>query len=391
VTRAFKNACLIALLLTAVRAGEQLTPIAVSGAGQPGPPAATRPKIMFLTTGGTIQHKKMPEGGNSRIDLEETITNIRTRYPQPEVAKILDGIAPSFKEITLINGADFDLREFLTIAWEAQKALDADFDAVIVTQGTVSSEYTCYFLQLLVRSSKPVVLTNSQRQHMSVGNDGDRNLLDSIVVASDPDSRGKGALQVEGAKISSCREVVKTSSRPGAFMSGNLGVLGWVQGGTLGQNSARDIGYYRSPTRRHTADSAFSIKDLVNPDGSFKPLPRVEVLPSYYGARTDVIDALVKLDVQGLVVEGLPPGRIFKDQQARLAQLAAGGMPIVVTSVDAGAYDGSGVEPVSGPIVSGDNLPAHKARILLQLAMEKTQGLNGQERLDEIERIFDTH
>jgi L-asparaginase len=378
----------IALLMTlALTAAQPAARVAASGAQREG----KRPKIMFLTTGGTIQHKKSPEGENSRIPLQETIANIRTRYPQPEVARILDGIEPSFKEITLINGADFDLKEFLTIAWEAQKALDADYDAVIVTQGTVSSEYTCYFLQLLVHSGKPVILTNSQRQHMSVGNDGDRNLLDAIAVASHPLSAGKGALQVEDAKISSCREVVKTSARPGAFLSGSLGVLGWVQGGTLSANTSRDVEYYRSPTRRHTAESEFSIKDLVEPGGTFKPLPRVEVLPSYYGARTDVIDALVKLGVQGLVVEGLPPGRIFKDQQARLGELAAGGMPVVVTSVDAGGYDGSGVEPVSGPIISGDNLPAHKARILLQLAMQKTAGLSGEARLTAIERIFDTH
>jgi L-asparaginase len=272
----FKNAVLIALTVATMRSAVVVTTAAE-------PPAEKPPRIMFLTTGGTIQHKKTPDGSNSRIDLEETIANIRQRYPQPEVAKILDSITPSFKEITLINGADFDLKEFLTIAWEAQKALDGDFDAVIVTQGTVSSEYTCYFLQLLVDSNKPVVLTNSQRQHLSVGNDGDRNLLDSILVASHAASRNKGALQVEDAKITSCREVVKTSSRPGAFLSGSLGALGWVQGGTLGGNT-RDVNYYRSPTRQHTADSDFSIKDLVNSDGTFKALPRVEVLPSYYRA-----------------------------------------------------------------------------------------------------------
>jgi L-asparaginase len=346
---------------------------------------------MFLTTGGTIQHKKAPDGSNMRIDLEETIANIRARYPQPEVAAVLDSIAPSFKEITLINGADFDLQEFLTISWEAQKALDGEFDAVIVTQGTVSTEFTCYFLQLLVKTTKPLVLTNSQRQHLSVGNDGDRNLLDSIAVVSSPESSNKGALQVEGAKITSCREVVKTSDRPGAFLGGSVGVLGWLQGGTFGRNSVRSVEFYRSPTRRHTSTSDFSIKDLVNPDGTFKALPRVEVIQSAYGVKTDVIDALVKLGVEGLVVDGMPPGRIFKDQQERLAELAKQGVPIVVTSVDAGAYNGSGVEPISGPLIGGDNLPAHKARILLQLAMQKTKDLTGEKRLNEIERLFQTH
>jgi hypothetical protein len=41
--------------------------------------------------------------------------------------------------------------------------------------------------------------------------------------------------------------------------------------------------------------------------------------------------------------------------------------------------------------VRGDNLPAHKARILLQLAMEKTSGLVGEKRIAEIRHLFDTH
>ncbi|HZB80041.1 MAG TPA: asparaginase domain-containing protein, partial [Nitrososphaera sp.] len=225
------------------------------------------PRVMFITTGGTIQNMKNPNGTDTRINLEDTISNIRERYPQPEVQTILDSIDPSFMEVTRIGSGSFDLNEFLTIAWEAQKALDGEFDAVIVTQGTFSSEYTCYFLQLLVNSTKPIIVTNSQRQHMSVGNDGDRNLLDSILVATHPESEGKGALQVEGAKIVSCREVTKNSDRPGAFGAQNLGVLGYLSGGTLSMEATvpeDNVVYYREPTRQHTFESEFSIEDLIN-------------------------------------------------------------------------------------------------------------------------------
>jgi L-asparaginase/Glu-tRNA(Gln) amidotransferase subunit D len=309
------------------------------------------------------------------------------------VAAILDSIDPSFLEVTRVGSGSLTSEEYLTTAWEAQKALDGEFDAVIVTQGTVTSEDTCSFLHLLVNSKKPIVLTNSQRQHMSVGNDGDRNLLDSILVALHPDSTGKGALLVEGAKIMACREVLKYSDRPGAFLAGAMGVLGWLPGGGIGSRTLERIVYYREPTRQHTFTSEFSINDLVVNDreGTFKPLPRVEVLASYYDAQPDVVDALVDLGVEGLVIQGpAPGGGAFDAQEPRLEELAEGGMPIVETSRNAGAYEVR-VQPSDGPFIGGDDLPAHKARTLLMLAMEKTEHLSGEERRREIQRLFSTH
>jgi L-asparaginase len=357
------------------------------------------PRVMFVTTGGTIQNMELPNGTNTRINLEDTIANIRERYPQPEVQAILDSINPSFNEVTRIGSEEFDLNEFLTIAWEAQKALDGEFDAVIVTQGTFSSEYTCYFLQLLVNSTKPIIVTNSQRQHMSVGNDGDRNLLDSILVATHPESEGKGALQVEGAKIVSCREVTKNSDRPGAFGAQNLGVLGYLRGGTLSPEATvpeDNVVYYREPTRQHTFESEFSIEDLINSTDingnvTFRELPRVEVLPSFYGAQSDVVDALVSLDVEGIVVQGLASaGNPWEGQSTRLEELAEAGMPVVRTHSNQVVYDGR-IPPSEPPFIGGDNLPSHKARILLQLAMVETEDLSGDERRNEIQRLFNTH
>ena len=175
-------------------------------------------------------------------------------------------------------------------------------------------------------------------------------------------------------------------------------MLGWLPGGTLGDPTSEDVVYYREPTRKHTSESEFSINDLVVSNGNnnddnatFKELPRVEVLPSYYGAQEDVVDALVSLDVEGLVIHGLPPGGgIFDDQEPRLEELAEDGMPIVQTSRNAGAYEVR-VQPSDGPFIGGDDLPSHKARILLQLAMEKTEDLDDDERRDEIQRLFNTH
>lgn len=374
-------------------AGLIATGMAASPAAAKDP--ADRPKVMFLTTGGTIQHMKNPDGSNSRIPLEATIDNIRKRYPQPEVAVILDSIQSSFTEVTLVGSASFDVEtEFFPLSLAAQKTFDSGYDAVIVTQGTFSSEFTCFFMNLLVNSDKPIVVTNAQRQHLSVGNDGDRNLLDAILVATHPDAVGKGAMLVEGSKIVSCRDVTKNSDRPGAFNAQTLGVMGFLSGGTLNMDAATgdNVVFYYAPTRKHTYRSAFSIMKFVNPDGSFKALPRVEILPSQYSAKPDMVDAMAAMGVKGIVLQGLAfTGTPFATQKPALDKLAESGMPVVRTHINQGVYDGRQVEPDSGFYIGGDNLPAHKARILLQLAMVYTEGLPWPQRRDAIQAYFSTH
>ena len=98
----------------------------------------------------------------------------------------------------------------------------------------------------------------------------------------------------------------------------------------------------------------------------------------------------MNLGVQGFVIHGLAPsGSIFRDQAPRLTELAKQGMPIVQTTRNAASYDA----PVRArpPFIGGDDLPSHKARILLQLAMKKTEGLKGSARRDQIQQLFDTH
>jgi len=369
-----------------------------------GPPL---PKVLFITTGGTIANLKNDDGSSSRIPLQDVITNIRANFAGPAVSVILDSIDPSFVQVTLVGSGSFDLNTvFLPIAKEAQDALKGKFDAVIITQGTVSSEDTCYFVNLLVNTEKPIIVTNSQRQHGSVGNDGDRNLLDSILVATDPQSVGKGALLVEGSKISACREVLKNSDRPGAFGSQRMGEIGWVNGGTLSTATCDVCGFnnspgsdpvvkfYREPTRQHTSTSEFSIKALTNPDGTFKDLPRVEVLVTGYGFQPDLLAAYIGLTtppVEGIVLQGMAPSGIFPGTiRPAITALADTGFPIVQVSRNANEYNGVGVSG-SGTMIKGDDLPQNKARILFQLALEKTDNLSGQDRIDEIQRLFNTH
>ncbi len=319
--------------------------------------------VKVIATGGTIANTRA-----GRISIQQVLEDIRKNYP--ETVDILDGRRIEFLDLIRVGSEVFTSKEFLEIARAVDREIrDPQVAGIIVTQGTVTTEETAYFLHLLVRSDKPVVITNSQRRHGSVGNDGDKNLLDAIAIVLSSDAIGKGALVVSNQTINCGREVIKTSARPGAFVSGEHGILGIIDNDR--------VTFYRSPARRHTARSEFDIDRITD-------LPKVEVISAYYDADSGLIDAAVHLGVRGIVLNGLTPrGTPHAAQREAFEKLAKQGMPIVLTA--RGGVNNRVSTKTGDPFISGDNLPAHKARILLQLALTMTSDLR------DIQRIFNEY
>ena len=321
-----------------------------------------KPVIKIVAMGGTISHTV-----DGRPAFELVIADIRKTYP--ETTQLLDRVHIDVINIHSVASSSMSGHQILEIVREVNKTIqEPDVRGVIVTHGTVVSEETAYFLHLLVKSSKPIVLTNSQRRHGTVGNDGDKNFLDSIRTVLSPDSVGKGVLVVHNETINSAREVIKTSGRPGAFRSGEFGILGLAGG---------EVAFYRGPTRRHTIHSEFDIDSITT-------LPKVVVISAYYDADPALIQAAVDAGAKGIVMSGFTSAGIpFRSQVPLLESLADKGLPIVLTA--RGGMN-SRIGPRSnGNFIGGDTLVAYKARLLLQLALTKTSDLK------EIQRIFNEY
>lgn len=322
-----------------------------------------KPVIQLVATGGTIANTR-----HGRIPIEQTISDIRKNFP--ETVRLLDAVEFEVTDLLRIGSQDFMSRDFLNIARTVNKVIDRPgVKGVIVTQGTFTSEDTAYFLHLLVKSDKPVVITNSQRRHGTVGNDGDKNFVDAVSVVLSPEAVGKGVMVVSNQTINSGREVLKTSVRPDAFVSGIYGVLGIIE--------SDGVTFYRAPTRRHTTHSEFDIDEITT-------LPKVEIISAYYDADPGMIQAAVDLGVRGIVINGMTnAGLPHKVQQPALEALARQGMPIVQTA--RGGMNNRVATTSRNRFIEGDTLVAHKARILLQLALTRTSDLK------EIQRIFNEY
>ena len=237
---------------------------------------------------------------------------------------------------------------------------DPDAAGVAVTHGTATLEETAYFLNLTVRSRKPVVLTGAMRPPTGLGTDSDVNLIDCIRVAADPNSAGRGVLTVLNNQIQAAREVTKTNSyRLETFQAADFGFLGYA-------DSDEKVVFYRRPDRAHTVDSEFDVNGIDQ-------LPRVDIAPAYAGADGLVIKALADAGVDGLVAAGLGSGSSPPPYMAALKEVSDAGLPVVIaTQTGSGRVMHTRRFTEDGYIVA-DNLTPKKARILLMLALTTTK------------------
>lgn len=324
------------------------------------PAAAPLPKVRLLATGGTISNRT---GG--RLTAEELVRSMPgiERYVRPE-----------FEQFANVASSSLSLRQWIELARRINTLFtdDPDLAGVVVTSGTDTLEETAYFLDLTVRSDKPVVVVGSMRNPSTLGYEGAANLLEGFRVAAEPASRGKGALVVLNDEINAARDVTKTDAlRLHTFQSRAYGILGVVD--------ADRVVYYRDVVKRHTKDSEFDVSQIDD-------LPRVDIVMVYQGATGDIIQSMADQGAKGIVIASAGAGATSGTQGEGI-QYATGKGVFVVTSTRTGSgriaarrRPGASTEPVFR--IAAEDLTPVKARILLMLALTRTKDGN------EIQRMF---
>jgi L-asparaginase len=263
---------------------------------------------------------------------------------------------------------------------------DKELAGIVVTSGTDTLEETAFFLHLTVRDPRPVVIVGSMRNPSTVGYEGAANLLEGVRVAADPASRNMGALVVLNDEINSARNVTKTDAlRLQTFRSREYGQLGVVD---------RDrVVYFSQITQKRNAQIEFDITKVTE-------LPRVDVIMVYQGAPADLIKAAVDNGAKGIVIAVAGAGATSGNQNEGLNYAASKGV-FVVTSTRTGSGRiappqqrpaGGDAAPAVQPnpeqqrrrqfTIAGEDHTPIKARVLLMVALTKTNDRN------ELQRIF---
>lgn len=327
-------------------------------------------KILMLTTGGTIS-----ASGSDRLDLKDyKAGKFSGEYFLEQIPEIEQVAKVSVEHVADISSTAIDINHWILLRNRIERCLvEEGYDGVVITHGTNTIEETAYFLHLTVPSNKPVVIVGSQRPFTALSSDAQINLLHAVRVAASDHSYGKGVLVVLNDEINCAREVTKTNTyRLETFGSGQHGFLGFVDpDGT--------VQYYRSPSRKHTIHSEFSKIKIEN-------VPNVEIAYSYAGATGELIRHIATCGkYKGIVVAGTGAGLVSPDEEAALYEAAEKGLYIVRSSrVGNGRVVGvSHYDKLND--ISGDNLLAQKARILLMLS------LLVYEDVADIQAVFDRY
>ena len=314
------------------------------------------PNIKILATGGTIagsaeSNTQMTGYTPGAISVEALI------YAVPSLTKYANVTG---EQVTNIGSHDIVDSDWLILAKRCNQLLaEESVDGLVVTHGTNTLEETAYFLNLTVKSSKPVVVTGAMRPATAISADGPLNILNAVRLAANKEAAGKGVLIALNDEINAARETTKNhTSNVSTFHAPEIGALGCIIDG--------EAFFYRQCSRKHTLQSEFDITNLNS-------LPQVEIIFAHVNQNRLFVDAAIEGGAKGIVYAGMGMGAIHKNAAPALIEAQKSGIMIVRgTRVHCGIVPADQKWTNEFHFIDADNLNPQKARILLMLALTKT-------------------
>lgn len=315
-------------------------------------------RIRVLATGGTIAGAQAEAGRGYRA-AAFSIEALVAAVPQLTTFAELD-----VEQVAAIGSQDMGEVVWARLAQRVQASLDEPSIAgAVVTHGTDTMEETAFFLNLVIRSSKPVVLVGAMRPATAISADGPMNLLNAVAVAAHPEAMDRGVLVVANDEIHFAREVTKTNTtQVGTFRATHRGLAGLVNAGR--------IHFYGKTVRKHTAASEFAGGAI-----GARPLPLVVIVYAHAGMGRREIDAAVSFGAKGIVIAGVGDGNMSSAALEGAADAVQHGVAVVRSSRTGGGVVERNIEidDDSHGFVVADELNPQKARVLLMLALTQTQ------------------
>jgi L-asparaginase len=327
------------------------------------------PTVVVLATGGTIAGAAGSDVQAAYKSGQVGVDQLLAAVPQAKKIATLRG-----EQISNIGSQDMNDEVWLKLARRVNElAAMNDVAGIVITHGTDTIEETAYFLNLVVKSRKPVVLTAAMRPSTALSADGPLNFFNAVAVAANKDASGRGVLVVVNDWIHGASSLTKTSTTAvQTFMSPVRGLIGTVAYG--------EVEFYRNGVGRNTVNSEFSLDGVT-------ALPRVDIIMAYENMDGALIDAAAAAGAKGLVIAGVGNGNMTEGAVKALAAQSKKGLVSVRSSRVLTGRVGRNVElndDELGFVASLEHNP-QKARVLLRLALTKTTDLK------RIQQYFDEY
>lgn len=309
---------------------------------------------VVLGTGGTIAGTAASASEHTAYTAGQLgVQSLLDAVPGFEVMLQGDGLLT--EQVTQLDSKDMDHGTWQVLAQRCSHFLaQAGVGGIVITHGTDTLEETAWFLQRVLNTDKPVVLTCAMRPATALMADGPQNLLDALAVVRAP--RARGVQVVCAGRVHAARDVQKVHPyRLDAFSSGEQGPLGWVEQGQVRWGHA-------GPARGEQAH-AHAVQALTRPVAQW---PWVAVLHSHAGADARQVQSLVAAGVKGVVLAGTGNGTVHHSLLAALQAAQAKGVAVRLSTRCA---EGQLVGSAAALQTAAPGLNAYKARIDLMLEL----------------------
>jgi len=314
-----------------------------------------KPNIVILATGGTIAGAAASGTQSAYKSGAVTIDAMLAAVPGISELATVKG-----EQISNVGSQDMSFAILLTVAKRINELTKSpDVDGIVITHGTDTLEDSAFFLNMTVKTDKPVVMVASMRPSTAVSADGPLNLYNAVGVAVDPNAKGRGVLIVMNDAIHAAHSLTKSSTTSvETFVSPLRGLVGVA---SYGKND-----WYTSPSWKHTTQTEFDVAQVSE-------MPRVDIIYAHANMSPALIDASVKGGAKGLVIAGVGNGNMTKAAVTAAANAVKKGVMVVRRSRVMPGLVGRNVEPNDDELgfAASDEVNPQKARILLSLALLK--------------------
>lgn len=312
--------------------------------------------MLLIATGGTIAMRKDEMGkvvpNTYGLEFIESL---------PGLYEVVDWKIIDFSNVASCNIDPMNMRS-LAIEVEQYLLLDPLLKGVIITHGTDTLEETAYFLDVVIKDPRPVILTASQRDASESDSDGPRNLLNAMRIALDPLALHRGVVIALNEEIHAARDVRKLhTSRVDAFDSGDIGALGSIDNG--------EVIWHRK------LEPTVKLGVPIN-------LANVTICKAFTGMSPEILRIAHNADA--LVIEAFGRGNLPPQLIQEISDLVIKGIPVVITSrclfdrtAPVYGYPGGGADLERVGAWFSAHLSTEKVRLFLSIALG--QGIDKKE------------
>jgi len=253
---------------------------------------------------------------------------------------------------------------------------DSKVDGVVVTHGTDTLEEAAFFLDLVCKSGKPVVLTAAMRPSTALSADGPANLFQAVLAATSPQLQSHGLLVVMNGLVIPAWQIIKTDSVA-------LDSFHAYPGGPIGKIVGESLLVFGSP---NLSPLVGRFHDHLRNDDE---LPFVDIVLLHAGCDDQPLAYFGENACKGLVVAGFGGGTMPDKLTDLFAKKANSGCTVVVSSrvSRVTVIEETMTSVKSKNIFPSGTLNTQKSALILSLALD--ENLDAQE-LGKLFNVFST-